>query len=520
MAAVITAVIISASAQASFFVAGSTKPEEEPIVKASPKTPGFNPVIDPGYLALEKILIDAGVDLTDYRHLGLDKPIFKESPVRQKAMEEFKKYVTRNYHRQEAYHAQYYLCIITDEIVHQEWSLTQLEMDNGKRRWEAIEQYKIMEERFPAFKDMDVILYRHANALLEYGIMLEAESIARKLIAAYPQSEFREIAEYYLARIELARNNPGEAYRLLSTVVDIKGKYIDPAAISLYSAKCLYEIAQYGHWQPDYLLLFNKITQYVEKSLGKEDFNKDEAVALYKEAGRNLIDALNPGSDLLSLQEGRKLLQSLAWRSSAEPLKSALAELIKEQSYRIAAEYRRLGDTAFNRSKSKQQQAEAQKHYAQALLECPDHPEADYLHFRNSLSYFNVGRFSEAVGEMRQVTDKYPDSQYAMKAQYNIGFYLGASMKEYYEGAREMERYVQKYPGSELAPQALFFAGTFYQLMEDNPRAIKQFTLLARNYPSDKRSEWAKELVEKIAAAENEKETQKKAGQGAGEAAR
>ena len=208
------------------------------------------------------------------------------------------------------------------------------------------------------------------------------------------------------------------------------------------------------------------------------------------------------------------------WRSTAEPLKNALTELVKEQAYRIAQEYRRLGDIAFNRGKSKQWQAEAQKHYAQALVECPDHPEVDYLHFRNGLSYFNVGRFSEAVGEMRRVTDKYPDSQYAMEAQYNIGFYLGANMKEYYDGAREMERYVQKYPGSELAPQALFFAGTFYQLMEDNPRAKQQFTLLSRNYPEDKRSEWAKELVEKIITAENEKEAQKKEGQGAGEVVR
>ncbi|MDD3926345.1 MAG: tetratricopeptide repeat protein [bacterium] len=490
--AIILTIIVSINIPAqAFFVAATSKEE---IEAQNNKAAVYTPEWDPRYIAIEREMTDAGADLGDYRHLGLEAPILKDSAVRRKILDMFRKYVQQNPTRSEIYMAQYYIALLLDDEIKQDMMLTQLEMKSGQVRWQAVEHYKLMEERYPRFKDLDVILYRHARALFENGNIKEAEPLVEQFISRYPESEYKEVFKYYKARCELNKGNPGDAYRILTMVLDRSDKALDQTALNYYSARSLSEIAARGKWQPDAATLLNRIMQYAEKSLQGNRAYHEDAIALYKESCYTMAAALYPDNDIKSLTARLSAGRSQQMRAQSQALRETIDIVVKDQAYDLAQEHRRLGDIAFKQNSFKA----AQEHYYQALTASPEHPEAGYLHYRNGLALAKIKRASEAAREMHKAAYDYPDSQYAEDAHFQLGYILGSAMRHYVEGAREMEEASRRYANKASAPKALFYAGEYYQLANDLQRAKGQYNQLARAYPDDKRSQWAVDLVQKI----------------------
>ncbi|MDD3927613.1 MAG: hypothetical protein PHT33_13235 [bacterium] len=117
--AVVTALIISISVPAqAFFIAATTQTEEEQAAKPASGKAEFQ--WDKAYLDLENKLFEAGVDLNDYRHIGLSGSIIKDTKARNEILTGFTKYVAQNSWRSESSWAQYYVAILTDEKVRQD----------------------------------------------------------------------------------------------------------------------------------------------------------------------------------------------------------------------------------------------------------------------------------------------------------------------------------------------------------------------------------------------------------------
>ncbi|MDD3926752.1 MAG: tetratricopeptide repeat protein [bacterium] len=481
-----------------FLVVNPVDTSEEKVPEITPKT------VDPRYAVLEKMLTKAGVDTGNSRYLGLNgKLIFKESAIRNKAVEQFLRYALSLPDMKEAAQALYYAAIITDEIVRQELTITRLEADNGQNRHKAIELYKLMTERYPRYKDMDAVIYRYILMLFDYGDITQAGPLIDRFLKFYLQSEFRQAVIYYQGRLALEQGNPGQAYRLLTAVE--KGNYTDNIAISYYTARSLYEIGKLSNWQPESMRQLDTLSQALLEVTRTDNRYRADALSIYKDACRLQAEAQYPENDLNSLLSRRKVLQKLQADNGKIVSPEAVNSLVDELSLKIAQEYRRLGDSTFRPQARREDLFTTYRYYAKALEEYPQISEADYITYRIGQCFLGMHRGNDAVNSFKRVITDHPQSTLVEEVRYTLGMVLGSVMKRYLSGIEELEALANNYPYSKYAPEALFQAGTYYQNIGDYDGAIRSFTRLARNYRESPRAKWALDLAEKVAVEkENE----------------
>jgi TolA-binding protein len=487
IAATITGIILSVSLPTqAFYIAGTTQTEEEQISKPATGRAEFQ--WDKTYLALENKLYEAGADLDDYRHLGLSGNIIKDTKTRNELLTAFTKYVAQNPWRSESSWAQYYVAILTDEKVRQDLTLTQLEMDNGKTRWQAVEQYKVLEERYSNFKDMDTILYRHVKFLFDYDAIDEAKPLVDRFLSRYPKSEYYEAFKFYKVRIELRKGNPADAYRLI-TVLTGKDSYVRGAAVSYYTAVSLTELCKTVRWQLDSQANMEKIAKLITTTVENDPSYKDNSIALYDQACKTMVEGLYPVPDVDSLLQRRYALQTIRRRIPYPLLAQVLDDNITECREKTAQEYCRLGDIAYNSSKHN-----AYKYYTSAITEKPDMEKAAYVHYRLGMSQISLRKFSEAVDSLRKSINLAPQAVYVDEAQFNIGLTYGNDMKRYIEAVSELKKVAASYPSSKYAPEAMYYAGFFSQALGDDSTAIWAYSRVAKLYKDSIRAGSAEEL--------------------------
>lgn len=474
-----------------FFVSGTTKPdEEEQEIKPVPGKDEFK--WDKAYLDLESKLYEAEAKLDDYRHLGLSGNIIKDTKIRNELLAALTKYVAQNSWRTESTWAQYYVAILTDEKVRQDLTLTQLEIDNGKTRWQAVEQYKVMEERYPNFKDMDTVLYRHVRFLFDYDDIDEAKTLVDNFLSRYPQSEYCEAFKFYKARIELRKGNPAEAYRLI-TALSGKDSYVSQAAVSYYTAVSLAELCKTVQWQLDSQANMAKIAKLAITAVESDQSYKDSSIALYDQACKAMVEGLYPIPDADSLLQRRYTLQTIRRRSPYALLAQVLDNNISECREKTANEYCRLGDAAYNVSKNN-----AYKHYTSAITEKPDMEKSAYVYYRLGMCQISQRKFEQGIDSLKKSISLDPQAAYVDAAQFKIGLTFGNDMKRYIEAVSELKKVAAKYPSSEYAPEALYYAGFFSQALGDTSTAIWAYACVAKLYKDSIRAVSAEELSKLI----------------------
>jgi TolA-binding protein len=144
-----------------------------------------------------------------------------------------------------------------------------------------------------------------------------------------------------------------------------------------------------------------------------------------------------------------------------------------------------------------EQYDQAIQHYQTLFKIKPQDKDAPLFLFRIGKSQFFLKQFKEAVETWKQLAEKYPTSQYAEQASYEMGvaYYTrgeqstdgksaGASNQSYHEAIRMFESFVKKYPTSKLIPQAKFGIASCLEELDDLDGAYRAYEALRSSYPS------------------------------------
>ncbi len=110
---------------------------------------------------------------------------------------------------------------------------------------------------------------------------------------------------------------------------------------------------------------------------------------------------------------------------------------------------------------------------------------------------YQTNRFPQALPELREVVELYPESEWADDAQYFLGFCYW-HMNAYLQAIDEWRSMIAHYPASEWADDAQFSIAKIYDSIREYGRALAEYQKLMDNYPD---SEWtlkAKERIEQL----------------------
>ena len=138
------------------------------------------------------------------------------------------------------------------------------------------------------------------------------------------------------------------------------------------------------------------------------------------------------------------------------------------------------------------------------ISSCGSKSDADF--YEAGIEHINAGSYAEAMEDFKNLLEKYPESEMAAKATFEIGkMYHGKVVKNLSdeESLNKAIEYYQKtheeYPKSALAPNALFMTA-FIQANElgQNELAEENYNEFLKQYPENELSFSAKAELENL----------------------
>ena len=82
---------------------------------------------------------------------------------------------------------------------------------------------------------------------------------------------------------------------------------------------------------------------------------------------------------------------------------------------------------------------------------------------------FNQEKFQEAMANFKEVIDNYPETEFAAKSMFMIGFINANHLKNLEEARKYYQAFVDKYPEHELVESAKYELETLGKNIEDLP---------------------------------------------------
>ena len=82
---------------------------------------------------------------------------------------------------------------------------------------------------------------------------------------------------------------------------------------------------------------------------------------------------------------------------------------------------------------------------------------------------FNQEKFQEAMANFKEVIDNYPETEFAAKSMFMIGFINANHLKNLEEARKYYQAFVDKYPKHELVESAKYELETLGKNIEDLP---------------------------------------------------
>lgn len=152
-----------------------------------------------------------------------------------------------------------------------------------------------------------------------------------------------------------------------------------------------------------------------------------------------------------------------------------------------------IGEILFSKT---EQYDQAILHYQSLLKKRPNAPEAPEFLFRIGKSHFFLFQFSEALESYRELIQKFPLSNWAERASFEVGTtYLARGeprfLKEtdvetetYTLAMKAFERFLKHYPKSSLASEARFGVACCLEELDRLEDAYEAFVELTKTYPS------------------------------------
>lgn len=151
----------------------------------------------------------------------------------------------------------------------------------------------------------------------------------------------------------------------------------------------------------------------------------------------------------------------------------------------------RIGDCCFNA----RQFADAEKYYA---LAAELHTAAsDYALFQQGYSLGLLKQFEEKINIMQQLVNRYPKSDYADDALYEIAR-VRMALEQYSEAAEAYGQLLTKYPKSNKARSASIERAMAFRNMHDYTHAIEAYKHTIQHYPASQEAYLAVEGLEAV----------------------
>ena len=151
----------------------------------------------------------------------------------------------------------------------------------------------------------------------------------------------------------------------------------------------------------------------------------------------------------------------------------------------------RIGDCCFNA----RQFADAEAYYARAA---ELHAAAsDYALFQQGYSLGLLKRFEDKITTMQQLVNRYPKSDYADEALYEIAR-VRMALEQHSEAAEAYGQLLDKYPRSDKARSASIERAMAYRNMHDYAHAIEAYKHTIERYPASQEAYLAVEGLEAV----------------------
>ena len=128
--------------------------------------------------------------------------------------------------------------------------------------------------------------------------------------------------------------------------------------------------------------------------------------------------------------------------------------------------------------------------------------DADYATYQKALACGALGRNEDKLTYLNHIFERYPQSQLASKARFEIGrTYLVWDNNEM--SVVSFKRFIDDYPNSAYVKEALLNLGNIYYNMDNNNEALKYFDRLLRNYQGTDEARDALSTVQRIYTEQN-----------------
>lgn len=153
----------------------------------------------------------------------------------------------------------------------------------------------------------------------------------------------------------------------------------------------------------------------------------------------------------------------------------------------VAAAKTRQAESVFLSAQSLKEQDDflkAADEYKRAALESPDYAQADKALFESGLAYQQAKAWQQANEVYGIIVSRYPKSELADKALYNIAYNSQSELEDKHTAAATFERLAMEYPQSPLAQDALRNASINYVETQEWAGAIRVNTAYTQMFPA------------------------------------
>jgi tetratricopeptide (TPR) repeat protein len=142
---------------------------------------------------------------------------------------------------------------------------------------------------------------------------------------------------------------------------------------------------------------------------------------------------------------------------------------------------------------------EAVRYYRQIVQESPQYDKTEYVRYTLGALYVQKQEYIYALEVFQELIDRYQDSLYAKKAQYEKGLVNERYMKDYDAAIRDFENMVNRYFDHENAADAQIEIGWIYENAKyDLPQAKQAYQKALDRFPNTHRRREIIESIERI----------------------
>lgn len=214
----------------------------------------------------------------------------------------------------------------------------------------------------------------------------------------------------------------------------------------------------------------DKINYYIAESYFKQDKYK-EAIEYYNkiESNSNLYDASVYG-------KGYSYFNQRDFVNASEYFEQFIKNNPKDIKYEDA--YLRLADSYYG-SKRYSAAIDIYKKFFNTEKKVND----PFTNFQYAQALYKAGKNSEAISELYALQTKYPQSEYAAKAQFFIGW-INFQQNNYPQALVTFREAIYKYPGNNILPQVYYTMGDTYFNIGKFDSAIVYYKKVISDYPN------------------------------------